>query len=67
MFEDSCGVGVEISEAQIRESVANLIAADKDAIVETAWTSFKYEGILMGKVLKEFKWANNAVVREVVG
>lgn len=47
--------------------MVNLIAADKEAIVETAWTSAKFEGILMGKVLKDFKWANTALIRDVVG
>ena len=66
LFDETCGVGVEVTEDQIRTCVQTLISADKEAIAKTGWTSAKYEGMLMGKVLKEFKWANTQLIKDVV-
>ena len=55
-----------MTEEEIRTCVLELIAADKEAIVNTGWTSAKYEGMLMGKVLKVYKWANSQKIKDIV-
>lgn len=60
-FEAACGIGVIVTEAEIRGAIENAIAQEQPQ----AWTK-GLDNRLIGKVKAQLKWADSGMVKELV-
>ncbi|KAF7808871.1 glutamine--tRNA ligase [Senna tora] len=63
-FEEACGVGVEVSEEEIKQTVNEVFEENKATIVELRYRT--NVGELLGHVRKRHPWADAKVVKQFV-
>jgi len=61
-FEKKCGVGVEVSPAEIKEAVAAVIVVNKDLLLEERYRV--NVGILLSQVRAKLPWADGKLAKE---
>ncbi|KAJ3034717.1 hypothetical protein HDV00_004763 [Rhizophlyctis rosea] len=60
-FDESCGVGVVITQEEIIRAVSELLGARKDELLEKR---YQLLGSLLSTLRAELKWANSLAVKE---
>lgn len=65
-FEEACGVGVEVTDQQIRDTVDSIVERDREAIQAEGWQNKGLIGIVIGKVRAVHKWGNPATIKQAV-
>ncbi|KAI9078521.1 hypothetical protein K1719_039459 [Acacia pycnantha] len=63
-FEEACGVGVEVSLEEIKQTVNEVVEENKATIVEQRYRT--NVGELLGHVRKRHPWADAKVVKQVM-
>lgn len=63
-FEEACGVGVEVSLEEIKQTVNEVVEANKATILEQRYRT--NVGELLGHVRKRHPWADAKVVKQVM-
>ncbi|XP_054161866.1 probable glutamine--tRNA ligase [Oppia nitens] len=63
-FETNCGVGVTVSEQEIKDTVKSLIESNKNELIEKRYR-FNV-GILLGSLKKTLKFADGKVIKDEV-
>ncbi|CAH3145871.1 unnamed protein product [Porites evermanni] len=63
-FEDSCGIGVNITPDQIEDCVEELIKKHKDELLKKR---YKFNvGMIMGKAREKLKWADGKAIKSEI-
>ncbi|XP_021900855.1 glutamine--tRNA ligase, cytoplasmic [Carica papaya] len=63
-FEDACGVGVEVSEEDIEQTVKEIFEENKSTILDLRYRT--NVGELIGQVRKRLPWADSKFVKQLI-
>ncbi|KAB1205542.1 Glutamine--tRNA ligase [Morella rubra] len=63
-FEEACGVGVEVSEEEIKQAVNDVFEENKNVILEQRYRT--NVGEILGHIRKRHPWADSKVVKQFV-
>ncbi|XP_070559833.1 glutamine--tRNA ligase-like [Ptychodera flava] len=63
-FEESCGIGVQVTPEQIEEAVEAVINKNKDALLEKRY-HFNM-GTMMGEIRSKLKWADGKAIKNEI-
>lgn len=65
-FEAYCGIGVEVTEDQLNQTISELIKADENKIKESGWEDKGLPGNLLKKLKTVHKWGNPVLSKQII-
>jgi len=65
-YNQSCGIGVVISDDDILSALDSIISQNQEKIVKEGWENRGLQGQVMGRVKSMLKWADSNRVKNLV-